>query len=94
VFHRLAAEEYRRARRWYARRSAALAARFRDAVDQVVVRMATAPDQGGLFGGAYRWTRTRRFPYILYYLAEPGQITVLAVAHSSRRQGYWLRRRP
>lgn len=37
--------------------------------------------------------RVRRFSYILYYeILDPTQVVVYAVAHSSRRPGYWLRR--
>jgi hypothetical protein len=37
--------------------------------------------------------RLRRYPYLLYYArTDPAQVTVFAVAHASRRPGYWLRR--
>jgi plasmid stabilization system protein ParE len=95
VFHRLAREEYRQALRWYARRGAVLAQRFRQAVDQVVQAIAAAPAQGAVFRGPFRWMRTRRFPYVLYYrVLTPNQVMVLAVAHARRRPGYWLRRSP
>jgi plasmid stabilization system protein ParE len=94
-FHRLAADEYRRALRWYARRSPAVAARFRDAVDRVVQQIAAGPQQGALFQGRYRWFRTRRFPYVLYYdILSPVRVMILAVAHGRRRPGYWRRRTP
>jgi len=54
IFHRLAAREARTAARWYERRSPAAAARFQLAVDQVVQRIAAAPDQGAIFQGTYR----------------------------------------
>jgi plasmid stabilization system protein ParE len=94
-FHRLAAEEYRRARNWYARGGQGLAERFRDAVDQVVQRIATTPHQGALYQGRYCWFRTRRFPYVLYYdIVDPNRVMILAVAHARRRPGYWRRRSP
>jgi hypothetical protein len=41
----------------------------------------------------YRWVRTRRFPYILYYrLVDADEVLIVAVAHARRRPGYWLRR--
>jgi plasmid stabilization system protein ParE len=95
VFHRLAAEEYRRARRWYARRSAAAAQRLQEAVDRVVQAIAASPAQGAPFRGRYRWMRTRRFPYVIYYdVITPTHVMVLAVAQASRRPGYWIRRSP
>jgi len=94
IFHRLAAREARTAARWYARHNPAAATRFQLAVDQVVQRIAATPDQGAPFRGAYRWMRVRRFSYVLYYeIIDPSQVRVYAVAHTSRRPGYWLRRR-
>ena len=34
----------------------------------------------------------RRFPYTLVYAVEPDLIYILAVAHQSRRPGYWTGR--
>ncbi|HKI36545.1 MAG TPA: type II toxin-antitoxin system RelE/ParE family toxin [Gemmataceae bacterium] len=93
IFHRLAALEYHRAHAWYARRSPAAALRFRDEVRRVVQLIDQAPDQGVVYRGPFRWMRLRRYPYVLYYAqVSPTQVTVFAVAHASRRTGYWLRR--
>ena len=60
----------------------------------MVQRLAAAPHQGAPFHGPYRWMRVRRFSYVLYYeIIDPSQVRVYAVAHTSRRPGYWLRRR-
>lgn len=94
VFHRLAAREYRAARRWYADRSPEAAASFQIAVDQALGRI---PSQGDLLprlGRVYRWVRVRRFPYVLVFREQsPDCIMVMAVAHTSRRPGYWRSRR-
>jgi toxin ParE1/3/4 len=93
VFHRLAAREYRLARSWYRRRSRSAAERFRAEVDRVVERISEAPLQGAIFRGTFRWIRTRRFPYLLFYeVVDSSVIRVYAVAHARRRLGYWLRR--
>ena len=94
VLHHLAAREYRQARAWYRRRSPAVAERFREEVDRVIKRICQAPLQGTVFRGPFRWKRTRRFPYLLFY--EPvnsSTIRIYAVAHGRRRPGYWLRRK-
>ena len=94
VFHRLAASEYRLARSWYRRRSPSAAGRFRAQVNRVVERMSVVPLQGSLFRGSFRWMRTRRFPYLLFYeVVDSSVIRVYAVAHARRRLGYWLRRK-
>ena len=92
LFHRLAAREYRLARAWYRRRSPSAAERFRAEVDRVVKRISEAPLQGAVFRGTFRWRRTRRFPYLLFYeVVDSSVIRVYAVAHGRRRLGYWLR---
>jgi plasmid stabilization system protein ParE len=34
-----------------------------------------------------------RFPFTLVYQIEEGEIAIIALAHMSRRPGYWSRRR-
>jgi len=45
------------------------------------------------------WRRThvrkyllQRFPYLIFYIDYPDRIRILAVAHTSRRPGYWKTR--
>ena len=38
--------------------------------------------------------RLSRFPYIVFYLELDDTIWVAAVAHTSRRPGYWRDRQP
>src|SRR6058998_2641278 len=93
VFHELAAKEYRSARRWYRKRSPAAADNFRIAIDEVVLRIAETPEQGVIFRERYRWLRTRRFPYVVFYeVTSETRATIYAVAHGRRRPGYWVRR--
>jgi toxin ParE1/3/4 len=93
VFHRLAAQDYLVALRWYARRSTWASQGFRAAVDQVLQRIASAPLHGTLYRGRFHWIGTKRYPYIIYYeIIDPALVRILAVAHSRRRPGYWLRR--
>jgi len=94
VFHRLAAREYRSALSWYRQRSPAAAERFRAEIDDVVERISKSPLEGAVFRGPFRWLRTRRFPYLLYYeIVDSTTIRVYAVAHGRRRLGYWIQRR-
>lgn len=46
-----------------------------------------------------RWRRTharkyvlKRFPYLIFYLDHPDHVQILAIAHTSRRPGYWKSR--
>lgn len=93
VFHRLAAREYRAARDWYAERSREVSQRFRLAVDGAVNRIAAQYDALPVLSGPYRRIRVSRFPYILICrTVSEGVVMVVAVAHTSRRPGYWRRR--
>ena len=86
--------EYRSAHDWYAARSVEVAERFRGAVDRAVERIATQRDALARLGSAYRWVRVSRFPYVLIFRDQsPSTVMVVAVAHTSRRPGYWRRRR-
>jgi plasmid stabilization system protein ParE len=93
IFHRLAGRDYRLALRRYAGYSPQTAIRFRTAVDQALQRIARSPQHGVVYHGRFRWVRTRRYPYVLYYEEiDPTLVRILAVAHGSRRPGYWMRR--
>lgn len=94
AFHRLAHREYEAAQGWYARFSEETAVRFRVAVEAAVERIAEAPHRWPTFRRHYRHVRAGRFPYSLYYrVLDPEHVLVLAVAHASRRPGYWVRRK-
>lgn len=93
LFHRLAITDYRAAWTWYSRRSPALAAAFHGAVGQAAQKIGDDPNRWPTFRARYRWVRTPRFPYILYYhVLDDVHVLVMAVAHARRRPGYWLRR--
>ena len=94
TFHRLAAREYRAARDWYRQRSVETAERFCFAVDRAASRIASDIDALPTLTGAYRYARVNRFPYVLIFRqTAPGVVMVVAVAHTSRRPGYWRGRR-
>src|ERR1700736_1715735 len=90
AFHRLAAAEQRRARRHYENERSGLGRRFVEAIDRAVHGIEHGPESFPLFQGKFRWSRVRRFSYILYFqILSANQVLVLAVAHSRRRPGYW-----
>lgn len=92
-FHRLAAAEYVAARRWYARRSQTAEVRFRNAVQRAIEQIENNPGVGSPSVGACRWVRVHKFPYLLHYEQTSATAAeVYAVAHTSRRPGYWRRR--
>lgn len=95
ILDRVAASEFRKAERRYRRLSPVTAQRFRQAVNDVIQLITTAAEQGSPYLQRYRWMQAQRFPYLIYYeIRDPHPIYVYAVAHTSRRLGYWRRRRP
>lgn len=92
-FNRLAIKDYRKAREYYAARSPATVARFIDAVDAAVKRIMQAPGSLPVVSGKYRRVRVEKFPHsLVYYERADNDIRIVAVAHPSRRPGYWRRR--
>jgi toxin ParE1/3/4 len=92
-FHRLAEKDYDDAVNWYVKRSPSTSQRFKDAVDRAVLRIANKPESLPRMFGHYRWVRVQRYPYILVFRErQPNELVVVAVAHTSRRPGYWRRR--
>src|SRR5947209_5457623 len=93
TFHHLAAQEFRQARSWYARRSRSATLRFIQAVDTALRQVADDPERWPLYDDRHRWVKAKKFPYLLIYRRTgEDQLTVVAVAHTSRRPGYWKRR--
>lgn len=94
LFHRLAKKEVRSAESWYRARNADAATRFRLMVERTANRIAAAPDTYPFVRGQYRQLRVTGFPYVLIYRVRDDQsVMVVAVAHTSRRPGYWQRRK-
>lgn len=94
IFHRLAAQEYRRAYAWYRQRSPGAAERFREDVNKAVRRIAAQSEFLPIVNGPHRRVRVGKFPYVLIFRHEsPGVQMIMAAAHTSRRPGYWRRRK-
>ena len=94
IFHRLAARELKEASAWYAARSITARRRFREAVAVALDCITANPLSHALLIGHYRYRQTRRFPYVLVFeVRDDKSVFVVAVAHTSRRPGYWRNRR-
>jgi plasmid stabilization system protein ParE len=92
-FNRLAIKDYREAREWYAERSQGASARFIEAVDAAVQRILQAPHSWPVVVDKYRRVSLDKFPHsLIYYERAEFDFRIVAVAHPSRRTGYWRRR--
>ena len=75
---------------YYARKANAdLALAFISEFECSAALLGDQPELGAPWRGAVRRLPLRRFPYsILYYLGK-GRTRILAVAHQSRKPGFW-----
>lgn len=93
VYHRLAASEFVEASAFYEKRCPLLGDRFVAAVDAAREKVLENPTRGRPERFGLRSFKVRRFPYRLFYQDQEDRLWIVAVAHLSRRPGYWVRRR-
>ncbi len=77
---------------WYRERSPSVAAEFRVLVSEVIGNIAGAPQRWPKYLHGTRRFLLHRFPFSVVYLDEPEIVTIVAVAHSKRKPGYWRQR--
>ena len=93
TLHEGAAADYDAAFEWYAERSPDAARRFDVTVERAIKEIARYPKRWPLGSYGTRRCLLRGFPYLLIYRELGAEvIQILAVAHTSRRPGYWRRR--
>ncbi len=92
-FHEQASAEYDAAFDWYPERSPDAALRFDAEVDRAVLEILQAPQRWAAGPHSTRRFLLRHFPFTLICRErESGAIQILAVAHTSRKPGYWKER--
>jgi toxin ParE1/3/4 len=89
--HPEAAREARAARRWYSERNSDAGARFLGELVHALDAIAEQPMRWPVYLGARRF-HLQRFPYSVIYDVTDDEPEILAVAHDSRRPGYWRQR--
>lgn len=92
--HPAAERELAEAVNWYEERSSGLGGKLYTAVDRVMSDIGRSPELYAVWQQNQRYRRAviRDFPYALFYRVYEARTVVLAVAHTSRRPGYWLDR--
>jgi len=86
-----ALEEANTAVEWYKMRSPQAAGRFLEQLDLAIRRIVGGPRVARKRQG-FRHVLVRTFPYAIIYRFDHGSILIVAIAHTSRRSGYWLGR--
>lgn len=92
VFRRAARMEFDEATDWYDRQQSGLGEAFIEHVQATLDRIRLSPGQFPIVFGVVRQALVERFPYSVLFLANPKQITVIAVFHHRRDPLVWQSR--
>lgn len=91
-FHPDADAEFDQAVAYYEARQSGLGLEFADEVLVTIARILDHPKAGSPFSKNTWQGLTKRFPYGIIYQIHEGRVRIIAVAHLSRRPGYWENR--
>jgi len=88
-----AEEDYAESLRWYAERSKQAAEGFEAEFTRVLEAIAASPERYPFCDDRHRFYLLKRYPFqVIYRVAPDGRLLIVAVAHTSRRPGYWSKR--
>ena len=90
--HEEAASDYDAAFDWYLEHSPDAARKFDAEFDRALVAIAQAPQRWASGSHNTRRFLLRKFPFLVIYRERLHDIQVVAVAHTSRKPGYWKER--
>jgi plasmid stabilization system protein ParE len=91
-YHEGAKADVRSAVAWYQERSPKAALDFIDELHRGTQTIRKAPNRWPLGSNHTRRFSLWRFPFSIIYSEHDSLVTIWAVAHGSRRPGYWKRR--
>ena len=92
VFDPDAGEEFIAAVAYYEACQPGLGRRFRAAMETEIGHIREMPFRYRTLRSHFRRCLIPRFPFAIIFTIEPRFILIMAVAHTSRRPGYWLER--
>jgi len=93
-FHEAADAELAEAIRFYDGTASGLGDRFLAEVKAANRRIEQYPEIAPVIKYGVRAKALSTFPYTLMYVLDPDDLFIVAVAHQSRRPGYWADRLP
>ncbi len=94
-YHPEATQEFDSSALYYEQQRAGLGERFQEVVFSAEETVSRNPKIGikTFYGaGSIRKYHLSYFPFNLFYCEQPDAIWILAVAHDSRKPGYWTER--
>lgn len=92
TFHPDADAEFDQVVAYYEARQSGLGLEFADEVLVTIARILDHPKAGSPFSKNTWRCLTKRFPYGIIYQIHEDTLRIIAVAHLSRRPGYWENR--
>ena len=90
--HPEAEQEYLASLAWYRGHSPVAAEEFAVAVREAIDRIRQAPQRWPFYVENFRKYTLRQFPFSIIYEELLTEVAVYAIAHGSRRPGYWMSR--
>jgi plasmid stabilization system protein ParE len=88
-----AKRDFKEGLRWYRKHSDQAAAGFIEMTNTTTVRILKDPTQHRPLEADLRVIRYDTYPYrLIYRIKAGGIISIVAIAHDKRREGYWRRR--
>jgi plasmid stabilization system protein ParE len=89
--HVEALDKLEEAAAWYEARRPGLGFEFAAEIERVIASIAERPLAFPHWKGEdpVRRALASRFPHAVFFDVEPQRVVVMAIAHSSRRPGYW-----
>lgn len=90
--HPSAREELIASTDWYLERSVSAAASFVREVEHAMRRIGESPERYPITRFGRRRFVLINYPFDLVYRITPEEVEIIAVAHHSRRAGYWRHR--
>jgi len=91
-FHPDATIELIEAAHFYEERQEGLGDRLLDAVEEAIAFIRMHPTIWRSDEKGRRKYRAKRFPYLIIYKIKNDSLYILAIAHTSRKPGYWKMR--
>jgi plasmid stabilization system protein ParE len=91
-FHQGAMADVKSAVAWYQQRSPKVALDFIEELHRAADTIREAPERWPIGKNNTRRFLLWRFPFAIIYSEQESVVTIWAVAHGSRRPGYWARR--
>ena len=94
TWHEDAQAEFTAAAVYYETQVEGLGERFVSYVEATAARIHGNPLMPRVFDADFRKVKVDKFPFLMIYRTDIGQLQIIAVMHTSRRPDYWKERMP